>query len=232
MDIFNKRKVAKLEGEIKDLEEALSELRGYEEENAVLNEIIEERNLIKKQLETEIEKLNEELEKIKTEIGKIEPSYTSIKESIEKYRDLEIFNDNIEQISFSKKDDDLISRYSLSMKYNSMDDEELKKELDENREQINNLVESYEKRYTSKANLTIFRFMVIALKSELQNIIHNLENKDIEECKKDIKFITEKFLIVAEGGNKQVLGSITKFISEIEGLFVREVEISIKSIKK
>lgn len=228
MDIFNKKKLAKLEAEVKDLEQALSELRGYDEENEVLNEIIEEKTTIKLQREREIKDLNENLEKIKAEIGKMETAYLAIKNSIEKFRDLDIFNDNIEQITFSKNSEELIAQCSLMSKYDDMENDELKKELEDNREQINNLVEVYEKRYTSKANLTIFRFMVIALKAELQNIICNLENRNLEECRNDIKFITEKFLVVAEGGNKQVLGSITKFISEIEELFIREIEICSK----
>lgn len=106
-----------------------------------------------------------------------------------------------------------------------MDVKELRKAYKENEKQIQRLLELYENRYTTKANKTIYSLMVIALQSELQNILYNLKYEKLDEAIKQVKTVTAKYLAIASDGNQSIAGTITKFIGEIEYLFINAVKI-------
>ena len=45
----------------------------------------------------------------------------------------------------------------------------------------------YSTRYTTKANQAIYKLMVIALRSELQNILYNLKYEKLDTSIEDVK---------------------------------------------
>lgn len=67
--------------------------------------------------------------------------------------------------------------------------------------------------------------MVLALRSELQNILYNLKYEKLVTSIEDVKKVTQKFLLVAGEGNQSIAGTLTKFIGEIEYLFINAVKI-------
>ena len=67
--------------------------------------------------------------------------------------------------------------------------------------------------------------MVIALRAELQNILYNLKYEKLDTSIEDVKKVTQKFLKVAGEGNQSIAGTLTKFIGEIEYLFINAVKI-------
>ena len=67
--------------------------------------------------------------------------------------------------------------------------------------------------------------MVIALRAELQNILYNLKYEKLDTSIEDVKKVTKKFLKVAGEGNQSIAGTLTKFIGEIEYLFINAVKI-------
>lgn len=67
--------------------------------------------------------------------------------------------------------------------------------------------------------------MVIALRAELQNIIYNLKYEKLEEAEAQVKKMTAKYLEIAGDGNQSVAKTLTKFIGEIEYLFLNAVKI-------
>jgi hypothetical protein len=83
----------------------------------------------------------------------------------------------------------------------------------------------YEQRYTTKANATIYKLMVIALEAELQNILYNLKFSKLDKAVKDIKQMTAKYQKIATDGNQSIAGTISKFIGEIEYLFIEAIKI-------
>ena len=87
------------------------------------------------------------------------------------------------------------------------------------------MLDQYSKRYTTKANLAIYNLMVIALKSELQNILYNLKYEKLDDCIQEVKVVTSKYLKIAGNGNQSIAGTLTKFIGEIEYLFINAVKI-------
>lgn len=102
---------------------------------------------------------------------------------------------------------------------------DLKKAFRENEKQINTLFDQYSGRYTTKANIAIYSLMVIALRSELQNVLLNLKYEKLDTAIGEIREICAKYLSIAGNGNQSIVGTLTKFIGEIEYLFINAVKI-------
>ena len=67
--------------------------------------------------------------------------------------------------------------------------------------------------------------MVIALRAELQNILFNLKYDKLDNAIDQVKKTTKKYLDIAATGNQSIAGTLTKFIGEIEYLFLNAVKI-------
>lgn len=106
-----------------------------------------------------------------------------------------------------------------------MDIKELQKAYRENDKAINKVLDAYSVRYTTKSNQAIYQLMVIALRAELQNILYNLRYEKLDRAIDDVKQITAKYLKIAGAGNQSIAGTLTKFIGEIEYLFMSAVKI-------
>lgn len=106
-----------------------------------------------------------------------------------------------------------------------MDVKDLKKAYRENQKQIEKLLDQYSSRYTTKANKSIYSLMVIALQAELQNILCNLKYERLDHSIDLVKLVTAKYLKIAGEGNQSIAGTLTKFIGEIEYLFINAVKI-------
>lgn len=106
-----------------------------------------------------------------------------------------------------------------------MDVKDLRKAFRQNDKQIDSVLKKYSARYTTKANQAIYKLMVIALRAELQNILYNLKYEKLDTSIEDVKKVTKKFLKVAGEGNQSIAGTLTKFIGEIEYLFINAVKI-------
>ena len=86
-------------------------------------------------------------------------------------------------------------------------------------------MEKYAGRYTTKANQAIYRLMVIALRAELQNILYNLRYEKLDVGEEQVKAVTAKYLAIATDGNQSIAGTMTKFIGQMEYLFLNAVKI-------
>lgn len=106
-----------------------------------------------------------------------------------------------------------------------MDVKSLRKAYRENEKQIASLLSQYSARYTTKANKSIYNLMVIALRAEIQNILYNLKYEKLDSSIEDVKTVTAKYLKIAGEGNQSIAGTLTKFIGEIEYLFINAVKI-------
>lgn len=114
---------------------------------------------------------------------------------------------------------------SVILKLHCMDVKDLRKAYKENEKEINKLLEKYSARYTTKANKSIYNLMVIALRAELQNILYNLKYEKLDKSIEDVKKVTAKYLKIAGEGNQNIAGTLTKFIGEIEYLFINAAKI-------
>lgn len=114
---------------------------------------------------------------------------------------------------------------SVILKLNCMDIKDLRKAFRDNDKQIKSLLELYSSRYTTKGNIAIYNLMVIALMAELQNILIELKYEKLDDAVKAVKEITRKYLDIAGKGNQTIIGTLTRFIGEIEYLFINAVKI-------
>lgn len=178
-------------------------------------------------LNIEAEKLDKKLVRETKKLNKIKPLYNSIQYIIEKYKEQDIFKENIEELILKEKfhDDEVDFDPTVKLKLHCMDIKELRKAFNENEKCINEVLKKYEGRYNTKANATIYKLMVIALKAEQQNILYNLKYSKLDKSIEDVKTTTQKYLDVAAEGNQSIFNTMVKFINEIEFLFIRAVEI-------
>ena len=114
---------------------------------------------------------------------------------------------------------------SVILKLHHMDVQSLNKAFRDNNKQIEKILKQYQSRYTTKANKAIYDLMVIALRAELQNILYNLKYDKLDNAINQVKDTTRKYLDIAANGNQSIAGTLTKFIGEIEYLFINAVKI-------
>lgn len=227
-----KREIARLQQENQTLQQRLNAL-GYTEyaqtQAAVQNmrQEMEQNNSVIARLRQEITDLSanreKEEKKLKTATNKLNKSrelYKSVEYSIQNYPDFDVPG-----LSVSESVDlDELSP-SVILKLHHMDVKDLRKAYRENEKQVETLLSMYASRYTTKANQTIYQLMVIALRAELQNILYNLKYDKLDDAVEKVKTVTRKYLAIAGQGNQNIVSTLTKFIGEIEYLFINAVKI-------
>ncbi len=223
VDVTNK--ISSMESQLEkkqlDIEEKLS---GLNEETAKKDSVLT-------QLSIEIERLNMENEKlskqIQTQINKLRKTkelYKSVDYAISSYFNYTP-NDAVLKIPNNDLDELESISPSIILKLHCMDIKDLRKAYKENDKLINGLLVQYSNRYTTKANRTIYQLMVLALRAELQNILYNLKYDKLDTSISAVKDFTQKYLKIAADGNQSIAGTITKFIGELEYLFINAVKI-------
>lgn len=185
--------------------------------NILRSDISELREIVDENRNT-IELQNERIKKIKKEIKRS-------KEVLQRYfverqtEDtwFEILDDTLQRL------EDLVPTIEVHLK--SLEYDDLKKQVKENRGLIKKTLKKYESRYTTKQNKSIYQLMVIALQAELQNILLNLRYSNYEKSISLVKEIINKYFIIASNGNQTIRPTWVKFIGEIEILFKKAVEL-------
>ena len=180
------------------------------------NEIIE--------LNSQIDKKNKQINSSANKISRNKELYKSIEYSINSYLNSYL---NVKDYSIGGYKENEIEELcpSVITKLNAMNVPDLKKAYRENEKQIDKLLELYSNRYTTKANRSIYDLMVIALRAELQNILNDLKYNKLQDSIDKLKTITSKYLKIAGDGNQSILPTLTKFIGEIEYLFINSIKI-------
>lgn len=196
-----------------------------------LNNEIQNNNVIIDKLRTEIHELqikNDTLSKsVATQEHKISRSkeiYKSIIYAFDNFISLKIPYDNC-LLSKKDLDDAELIAPSVTLKLHCMNVNSLRKAYKENEKLIDILLKQYSTRYTTKANKSIYDLMVIALMAELQNVLYALKYEKLNDAIQHIKDISAKYLKIAGDGNQTIVGTLTKFIGEIEYLFINAVKI-------
>ena len=186
--------------------------RNQDLQNAISEKILQS-NRIEKQIKTQTNKLGRSKELVKAisycidNFFNYDPAINSLKLEEKDLNDLEELSP------------------SVILKLHCMDVKDLRKAYRQNDKQITELLDKYSSRYTTKANQAIYKLMVIALRAELQNILYNLKFDKLDKSIEDIKNVTQKYLKIAGEGNQSIAGTLTKFIGEIEYLFINAAKI-------
>lgn len=202
-----KRKTSDLEKLFAEKEDSISKL------NNVISDLQKEEEKLRRNNKTQANKLAKSKELVK-----------AIDYTFENYLNYEPSQNAIKLDPTSSSYLDEISP-SVMLKLHCMDVKDLRKAFRDNDKQINLVLDKYASRYTTKTNRAIYKLMVIALRAELQNVLYNLKYEKLETSIDDIKAITKKYLSIAYFGNQNIAGTLTKFIGEIEYLFINAVKI-------
>lgn len=240
------KELEKLESQIKDKDKWIKEIKELAQKDAKLeseniiksakeelekieNEILKKDYYINevREIKSEYEKISKKVDNQERKLSRSKSIYNRIQYILEKYEETNIvglYKSDFE-INESEYENYPELNPTVQLKLNSMDLKDLRKAFNENEKAIKQTLERYESRYTTKTNVTIYKLMVIALKAEQQNILYNLKYDKLEKSIEDVKKVTEKFLNIASEGNQSIVGTITKFIGEIEYLFIKSIEI-------
>ncbi len=134
------------------------------------------------------------------------------------------YNETIEKTDISKQIDELLSP-EVTLDLNCLNMKDLRKRYRQNEKDIEATLERYKGRYNTKANQTIYQLMVIALSSELQNILYTLRYGKLEDALKKVNEMTFKYLEIASQGNQSIVSTLKKFIGEINYFYQEAVRI-------
>lgn len=234
----------KLKEETKVLNSKLEELGAstFFEVNEQINALSKKHSDMENNFNIESQQNNATISRLRDEIASLEEQYAKLsKQTLTQERKLrrskELYN-SIDYCITNFLENDIADRLchsnavdydefapSIILKLHCMDIKDLRKAYKENDKAINQVLTAYASRYTTKANRSIYQLMVIALRAELQNVLYNLKYEKLEQSIENIKDITSKYLKIAGEGNQSIAGTLTKFIGEIEYLFINAVKI-------
>lgn len=240
LDIFKISKIkaenSKLKNDLKLLQDKMDSL-GITEYNEIQDMIKQENekyiklrddNLLlnskNEELNINISKQENKITTQSKKLSKIRELYKSVEYSLNNFFDSDISCESL-KIHQSILDEIESISPTIELKLHCMDVKSLRKEYKANAKQIDSLLLKYSSRYTTKSNKAIYSLMVIALKAELQNILYNLKFEKLDKAIDDIKKTTEKYLKIAGEGNQSIASTLTKFIGEIEYLFINAIKI-------
>lgn len=213
---------------VKQAEEKSIEIIGGAEKKLVhIESEISKKDIYIKEVEdikSDYENVSIQISSQQKKLSKIKSLYKAMNSSIDQFFN---FESSIHDIKLPEAEvmsaEELAP--SVTLKLHCMDLKELKKSFNANNNLIHQTLAKYEGRYTTKANASIYKLMVIALKAELQNILYNLKYDKLEKSIEDIKKTTTKYLSIASDGNQSIAPTLVKFIGEIECLFIESIKI-------
>lgn len=188
------------------------------------NSVLSQQRIELSELSNQHQKLDKQVNTQKNKLSRYKELYQSVEYALNNFLVSDVQYNNCKLNPHNKSDFDLLSP-SVILQLHSMDVKELRKAYKENEKQVDKLLSLYESRYTTKANKSIYSLMVIALRAELQNILYNLKYEKLDKSIEDLKLVTAKYLKIAGEGNQSIAGTLTKFIGEIEYLFINSIKI-------
>jgi len=157
-------------------------------------------------------------------VQKTQALYKSMEYSMSKYFNQHIFDSDI---IIPAIEDEIAEELgpTISVKLHCMDVKQLRQKYNQNYKLIKEVLAKYQDRYTTKANITIYKLMVIALEAELQNVLSSISYGKLDKAESAIKLICEKYQAIAADGNQSIAPTVSKFIGEVEYLFLQAVAI-------
>ena len=186
----------------------------------------DERNILVlenvKDLQAALEKLQKKEDNQKKRLKKIKDYYDAVKYAIDNYFIFvpEAFNVKLNK---EKEINEIVPQVTLHLHH--MEVKELNKAFKENYKQIDQTLNKVSDRYSTKTNKMVYDLMVIALKSELQNILYDLKYNKLEKAIDNIKAVTNKYINIASKGNQTIAGTMAQFIGVLEYQFINAVKI-------
>ena len=171
-----------------------------------------------------LQSTEKQLESASRKLRRSKELYKAMLHCLEHFTDMDLAYSHC-KISITDEEEAEEMAPSVQLKLHNMDVQALRKAYRENDRQIESVMKKYAGRYTTKANQAIYKLMVIALRSELQNILIDLKYEKLNKAVENVQKMTAKYLQIAAEGNQSIAGTMTKFIGELEYLFINAVKI-------
>lgn len=190
---------------------------------AELQKFAEERDI----LAIENEKLSKNIKSQSTKLSKMKTEFNGIRNLIDLFPKLfneENLPNELEQL-LANYDEESIMKSLVELDYHAMNSKELRKQINKIKKEIATLLDKYKDRYKTKANQAIYQLMVIGLQAELQNILYTLSYAKHEEAIDNAKTLIRKYLAISTNGNASISPTISKFLAELEPLFIEAVDV-------
>lgn len=168
--------------------------------------------------------------KFKKDVEKLQKTaylYNAVKSYIENYRSSDFSPEELKKIEkmITEIDVDNLMEPTVEIKLHNTDLKDLRKQYKQISRDIDSTLTAYEKRYTTKGNLAIYRLMVVALRSELQNVLYTMRFGKLEDAETEINEICDKYIKIAADGNQSIAPTITRFVTETRSLFLDAVKV-------
>lgn len=204
---------------VTNAENDVAELRLFISENeSKISSLTEERDSLKK----EVNRYLKQARKFKSEIVGLKKYHKRFNTGSKS--DYDSFEDQLFEAAEYLETDGLIDTI-IKLPLHSDNSKELRKLSNETRKEINAVLEKYKDRYNTKANKAIYQLMVIGLQAEMQLLLFQLGYQKLNEAKEKVSLIFNKYTTIAAEGNRSILPTITRFITEIEPLYIELVDI-------
>lgn len=175
-------------------------------------------------LKAEKESIDNKIKNQEYKLSKITTSIKSIQKMLKNYSTMSDANLGLHIDASTIEFLDSLSP-TVTLKLNCMDIKDLRKSCNDTKSLIEDVLKTYEGRYTTKANAAIYKLMVIALQAELQNILYNLKYDKLENSLTYVDEVIKKYIEIAGEGNQNIASTLVRFIGEIEQLFITLVKI-------
>lgn len=195
------RKAAQLQGDVEQMKAFQVELT---EQN--------------QQLDVAISTKSAELTKTTNELQKVSRLYEQFKAAVKGYEK----NPNA-PLPYVSVDKELLPFVTIDL--NCLNVKDLRARYRVNQREIYKVFKRYEGRYTTKANIAIYKLMVIAMQAELLNVLSTLSHGKLGTANDSIRSITNRYYEIAVEGNQSIANTMKSFIAEIEVLFLEAVSI-------
>jgi len=206
----------------------LNQLQMYQENK--LQIILQKNGELEKELaekQEQREKAEKELKRVVTQIKKGKTESLAIKNLIELFPEsvnYDRIGEKLKEFEAALNDEGILDTVvHLDLHYKTS--RQLRSQMNANNKDIHKLITSYQSRYTTKANVTIYDLMVIGLQAELQNILYTLTYTNLDDALERSKALIHKYLQIASNGNASLINTITRFLMELEVLFEQAIRI-------
>ena len=206
--------LAEISSKISEQERALTEI----------GTLVAGKNIECANLNEEVIKQQKQLESATRKVLKLKTLHKSILYAVDAYFKQNVFDSQIVLPEAQGEIEELLMP-SVELHFHNMDVKQLRQKFTQNQKLIRETSLKYQDRYTTKANATIYKLMVIALEAELQNVLYNINYGKLDDAIANIKLITSKYLKIATDGNQSIAPTLVKFVGQIELLFIEAVKI-------
>ena len=196
-------------------QEIKNENTAFEKENVELAEQIRSQKNKINELKEDIDNLQKKQQTESNRLYRVRDVYKSVKYAVDAYPTLPEETD----LKYRAEAIDEWLTPSVTLHLHSQEVKDLKKRSKELQKQVDLVLSAYEARYTTKTAKAMYQFMVLALRSELQNILFNLRYDKLEKNLAAMRGMIQKFSYIAADGHQGIAPTIKRFLLQMESLF-------------